>query len=130
MLQQTDIDSNATVFVPRYLIVHPAQALRARELVQSAFNPDTADRTKNVLANSLEIIVTPYITSTNWYLAADPNQANTFEIGLWKGNPAPELFYEDPNDGHGFEFDEIRTKIRLIFGGTVLDPRSFVKGTV
>lgn len=129
MLQQTDIDSNNVVFIPRYLIVHPAQALRARELVESQFNPDSGDRTKNPMANALEIIVTPYITSTNWYLAADPKQANTFEIGLWKGSATPELFYEPTNTGHAFDFDEIRTKVRLIFGGALLDPRSFVKGT-
>jgi len=145
MLQQTDLDSNAAMFIPKYLVVHPAQALTARELTivvhpaqaltareltMSPLDPDTANNTKNVLQGQLEVIVTPFLTSTNWYLVADPSQADTVEIGLWHGSAEPEFFYENPDSGHAFDFDEIRMKVRLIFGGASLDPRAFVKGTV
>ena len=112
MLSQTDIDSNAAMFIPKFLVVHPAEALRAAELVESTLNPDSGDNAINALKNKLTVIVTPYITSTNWYLIADPAQADTFEIGLWKGSAEPELFYEPTNSGHAFEYDEIRLKVR------------------
>lgn len=130
MLQQTDLDSNAAMFIPKYLVVHPAQALTARELTMSPLDPDTANNTKNVLQGQLEVIVTPFLTSTNWYLVADPSQADTVEIGLWHGSAEPEFFYENPDSGHAFDFDEIRMRVRLCFGGVALDPRAFVKGTV
>ena len=61
---------------------------------------------------------------------ADPGLgANTMEAGLWGGTAEPELFYEPGNTGHGFVFDEIRSKIRTIFGGAVLDPRAWYKDT-
>jgi hypothetical protein len=129
MTAQTDLDENACIFMPQYLVVHPAQALRAQELVVSTLDPDTGENRANVLKGKLEVIVTPYITSTNWYLIADPAQADTFEVGLWHGSAEPEFFTEDPNSGHAFQFDENRCKVRLIFGGALLDYRGFVKGT-
>jgi len=137
MLQQTQLDSSSTftdtnympaMYIPKYLVVHPANSLLAKRLLKSANYPGNANNDVNVLNGELELIVTPFITSTHWYMIADPATANTFEAGLWGGNAAPELFYEPANTGHNFAFDEIRTKIRTIFGGNVLDPRAFIHG--
>ena len=140
MLQQTQLDSAAVasftdaaympaMYIPKYLIVHPSDVLTAKRMLYSPQWPGKADNDVNVLPE-LEILVTPFITATHWYLMADPGQgANTMEAGLWGGNATPELFYEPNNTGHGFAFDEMRMKIRTIFGGGVLDPRAWVLGS-
>lgn len=139
MLQQTQLDSSSTftdtnympaVYSPKYLIVHTSKVLTAKRLLYSPQWPGKADNDVNVLQGELEILSTPFITSTHWYLMADPNQgANTMEAGLWGGNSTPELFYEPNNTGHGFAFDEMRMKIRTVFGGGILDPRAWVGGS-
>ena len=141
MLQQTQLDSAAVasftsenympaMYIPKYLIVHPSDLLTAKRLLQSVQYPGKSDNDTNVLNGELQIIVTPFITGTHWYLMADPAQgANTMEAGLWGGNAAPELWYEPANTGHAFAFDEVRTKIRTIYGGGLLDPRAWVLGS-
>jgi hypothetical protein len=138
MLQQTQLDSSATftdanympaMYIPKFLIVHPSDLLTAKRMLFTPNWPGKADNDLNVLPE-LQIMVSPYITGTHWYLMADPGQgANTMEVGLWGGNATPELFYEPANTGHGFAFDEVRTKIRTIFGGAVLDPRAWILGS-
>lgn len=126
----TDEDYMSAVFVPRYLIVDPTHGLLAKRLLATPNFPGSANNDVNVLNGELEIIVSPYAGATYWYLMADPGQgANTMEAGLWGGNASPELFYEAANSGHNFAFDEVRTKIRTIFGGGVLDPRAWLQNT-
>ncbi len=138
MLQQTQLDSSSTftdnnympaMYIPKFLIVHPSDVLTAKRMLYTPNWPGKADNDVNVLPE-LQLLVTPFITATHWYLMADPGQgANTMEAGLWSGNSAPELFYEPNNTGHGFAFDEMRMKIRTVFGGGVLDPRAWILGS-
>lgn len=139
MLQQTALGSSSTftddtfnpaMYIPKYLWVHTSQLLTAQALIRSLLDPDNSNNTSNVLQGQLEVRHTPYITPTHWYLQADPAMgANTMEAGLWKGSKDPELFYEDKGSGHEFAFDETRIKERLIFGGSLLDPRSWILGS-
>jgi len=139
MLAQTALGSDSTFtddgyvpvqYIPKYLLVHTSDVLTAKRILQSSGVAENANNGDNVLQGELEIISTPYITSTHWYLMADPGMgANTMEAGLWHGSAEPEFFYEAADSGRHFAFDELRTKVRTIFGGTLLDPRAWVLGS-
>lgn len=142
MLAQTALDSSTTFtdadyipvqYIPKYLWVHTSQFLNARAILGSSHVAEDANNRINPLEDpyaGLQLRVTNYITSTNWYLQADPGMgANTMEAGLWGGKAGPEFFYEKPDTGHNFGFDEIRMKVRQIYGGALLDPRAWYLGT-
>lgn len=76
----------------------------------------------------LEYIVNPFTdNNTNVFLVADPRLFETIEIGFL-GGEQPEMFIQDlPNVGTYFFADKIVYKIRHIYGGAVLDFRSFVR---
>jgi len=84
----------------------------------------------NIHRNTFETIVVDYWTDSGlWYLVADPTLSNTVEIGFLNGKQEPELLTQDqPNVGSVFTADKISYKIRHIYGGVVLDYRSFIRG--
>ena len=144
MLQQTALDSSVTFtddnfvpvqYIPKYLIVHTSELMNAVAILGSDHVAEDANNRINPIESgnpirNLQIIHTPYITSTHWYLMADPAMgANTMEAGLWRGSAEPEFFYETPNTGHNFGFEDVRMKVRSIFGGTLLDPKAWVAGS-
>lgn len=58
--------------VPKYLIVPTDLEWTAKEILTSAQEPYVADNTNNVLQNSLELLVVPYLTDTDaWFIASD-----------------------------------------------------------
>ena len=57
---------------PRKLVVHPNDALTAKELIGSPNKPGTANDEINALAGEVSVIVTPYLTDTDsWFLLGD-----------------------------------------------------------
>lgn len=58
---------------PRKLVISPQDQLTARELLGSTLKPGTANNELNALNDfSIEVVVTPYLTSTNdWFLLGD-----------------------------------------------------------
>lgn len=91
-----------------------------------------------------EVVVNPWIpivdTSANkdksWYLFADPGVGRpAMEVGFLRGHEAPELFMKAPNavrigggivgaEEGSFETDGIDYKVRHVFGGALMDPKS------
>ncbi len=63
---------------PRYLLVHPANEWKARELLQSTYDPESPNNAVNTIrSRNLELIVTPYYTDTDAFtLIADPAISN------------------------------------------------------
>lgn len=96
-------DSNGVEIniTPKYLFVPSELDLFARELVGSAAVVGSTDRpAANVLSHlGLEVVSSPYLNSakftgasaTGWYLFADPNMADTFEIGYLNGQRTPTV---------------------------------------
>jgi hypothetical protein len=86
----------------------------------------------NVHRNSFELLVVDYWTdSNNWFLVADPRMVPTIEIGFWQGKEEPEIFVQDmPNVGSLFDSDQVKYKIRHIYGGSPLDHRAFYMSNV
>jgi len=80
---------------------------------------------------NLEYIVNPFLTAIDSnnqvYLVADPNRFETMEVAFL-GSEQPEMFVQDlPNVGTYFFADKIVYKIRHVYGGNVLDFRSFLR---
>ena len=85
---------------PRKLVIHPNDELTARELMRSSGKPGTANNDVNVLFGEFDIVVTPYITSTNdWFLFGDK-----FET-VWYWDVQPRTGMEDE-----FETEVIKRK--------------------
>jgi hypothetical protein len=77
-----------------------------------------------------EVIVADWFTDNNdWFLIADPRLVPTIEAGFLNGRDEPELWVQDnPTSGSVFTSDKITYKIRHVWGGAVLDYRSFYRG--
>lgn len=57
---------------PKYLLVPSDLEWTAKEILGSALEPYVNDNTKNVLANSLQLLVWPFLTDTDaWFILSD-----------------------------------------------------------
>lgn len=76
--------------------------------------------------------VVDYWTDANdWCATADKSATPLIEVGFYGGRQDPELFVQDqPTQGSLFTNDQIKYKIRHIYGGAVIDYRGFYKAVV
>ena len=129
MVKQTEKDSGEQLGIgPRFLLV----PFQLEESAVDLFRRNTENERTFVQSLSLDIIAVTHFTDANdWYLAADPNDIPTIEMGFLDGRTEPELFVQDdPNQGSLFSHDRITYKIRHVYGGTVLDYRGLYKAVV
>ena len=152
---QVDTDGNPIYLGNVILVVPPAlkitanNILNATEILAADGGGDGTGnnqlRVANWLKNDVSVVVDPWLPivsttngNTSWYLFADPNVGRpAMEIGFLSGHETPELFMKSPNasrvgggtvdpmDGD-FDTDSIDTKVRHVFGGVLLDPKSAV----
>lgn len=96
-------ESGVPIVIPaRKLIIAPANIPLAREILGSPNKPFTADNEINILAGSLEMVVSHYMTDTNaWFVFAD--KADTDVWFMWR-----EKFTTDASD----DFDSGDGKIK------------------
>lgn len=106
--------------VPRYLIIPAALEVTAEVLLASLVDPTKQNDTPNPSwIRNLELVVDPRldeVSEKGWYLAADHNQVDTFEIAHLNGQRG--VFTEEDND---FNTDNYRIKARLDFATQVID---------
>ena len=137
-----------TLVVPPALEVVAQNILNATALTIGGFGTSaTAQQitTANWLARKVKLAVNYYLPivsttngNTSWYLFANPSSGRpALEIGHLLGHETPEIFIKSPNamrvggglinpmDGD-FDLDSIVYKVRHVFGGGVLEPRSVV----
>ena len=76
----TDDRSKQQVVRPKYLLVPPGVEWTARELLNSAYDPESANNAINpIQSRNLQLIVDPYLTDTDaWFLLAEKNPVITF----------------------------------------------------
>jgi len=76
----TDDRSKQQVVKPKYIMVAPAGEWTAREILNSAYDPESANNAINPLqSRNLQLIVNPYLTDDDaWFLLADKNPIITF----------------------------------------------------
>ena len=143
-----------TLVVPPALKVPAMNILNATEVITAngsggastdAGRPDRL-RVANWMTNGVKLIVNPWLPlisstangSSSWYLFADPAVGRpAMEVGFLIGHELPEMFQKSPNAmrvGGGlvdptegdFDTDAIEWKVRHVFGGTLMDPKSAV----
>lgn len=71
-------------------------------------------------------VVAHWTDANNWFATADKRDVPLIELGFYGGQEEPELFVQDnPTQGSLFSNDQIKYKIRHIYGGNVMDFRGF-----
>ena len=68
-----------------------------------------------------DIIDTPRLTGSRFYLFANPEEAPVIEVAFLDGNQEPYLEMQE-----GFDVDGTRYKVRLDFGVAAIDYRGAV----
>jgi hypothetical protein len=97
----------------------------ARVVNDAQYDPDTANklqRPNKVRGLLRDIVDTPRILDTKWYLFADPSEAPVIEVAFLDGQDQPFLDMEE-----GFSVDGARWKVRLDFGVGAIDYRGAVR---
>ena len=114
MRKQQDFAGKTIGVRPRFLIVPPDLEFQAMTITNSAGVPGSNNNDINVMMGYTTPIVSPQLTNTTqWYMAADPREIDTLEIGFVGGQVNPALFIQDsPLLGNNFSSDLISYKIR------------------
>lgn len=111
---------------PKYLLVPADKETEAAQYLRSEADPDGKHSgVTNVFRNSLDIIVDAELdqySESAWYMAADPNIADTLEVTYLRGQEEPTLETDIPFDRLGMDF-----RIYFDYGVTVLDSRGLFK---
>lgn len=126
--------------VPKILIVPNELEFRAKRIINPSdtyhLSP-TADTGTDVDPQAfknmgMQVLVYDVLTdATDWWAVADPTKAPTMVMGFWNGQREPELFVQDePTTGAVFTADKITYKVRHVYGGDILDHRSFYRQVV
>lgn len=99
---------------PAKLVVHPNDELTAREIMESALKPGTANNDKNVIGR-FQLIVSQYITSTDdWFLLGN----DLAQTSLWYWDVQPRTAMED-------DFDREIIKRKRVHGSSCRHARWF-----
>jgi hypothetical protein len=125
MGMQPELGSNDPLgLTPRYLWVPPALEEVGFNLFRRGTN---LDRTF-LQSQPIEVAPVWYWTGDDWAISADPAYAPGIEIAFLDGDENPRLDLQDnPSVGSLFSNDQITYRIRHIFGGAVVDCRSWYK---
>lgn len=119
---------------PKYIVV-PNELRRTAFEIANSLNTAVSGRAETVnnmySKMNLEVIQVPYWTdNNNFAVVADPAQSPGIEIGFLNGNQDPEILQEVSNTGSDFTNDQVRYKLRHVYGGCVVDFRPFVGNVV
>lgn len=97
----------------------------ARTANGSEYDPDANNKLQraNIVRGLFrDVVDTPRITDTKWYMFADPDEAPVLEVAFLDGIEEPFLDQEE-----GFTVDGARYKARLDFGVAAIDYRGAVR---
>ena len=128
MRLQKDADEIATALnlQPRFIIVPAALEDTAVSLMGNSIDPSQSNPAiKNPVANMAKVIVDARldaVSSTGFYLATDPSQYQTVEIGYLNGDDSPYIDVEED-----WNTDGTKWKVRLDWGVSIVDYRGLAK---
>ncbi|GHO56779.1 hypothetical protein [Ktedonobacter robiniae] len=130
MREQTNFAGKRIGLRPRYLIVPPELEWTSMVVTKSAGVPGSPNNDINPMLGYVQPIVSPQLTSsTQWFLAADPREIDTIEVGFVGGQVNPALFIQDqPMLGLNFTQDVLTFKCRHEYGGATTDFRGLYRG--
>ncbi len=130
MAKQTDPNSGATLNIqPRFLMVPKALEHTARVLMAATYDPAGTAGTlpPNPFSGRYEVITDARLDGQTygtaaWYLLADPNIFDTFEVAFLNGMAEPYMRENEKWDGQGTSY-----LVGVDFGVSALDFRSVHK---
>ncbi len=135
MREQTNFAGKRIGLRPKYLIVPPELEFTGMVIVKSAGVPGSNNNDINPMMGYTQLIVSPQLpaagtpSQSSWYLAADPAEVDTIEIGFVGGQVNPAMFIQDnPLYGLNFTQDAVSYKVRHEYGGAVMDWRGMYRG--
>lgn len=103
---------------PRFLVVGPELETSAEKLMATITPTDTGD----VQPVKLTVVVEPRIEGKSWFVVASPGSVDGLAYAHLQSEPGPQLEYRV-----GFDVDGVEFKVRLDFGCSFLDWRSWYK---
>lgn len=121
--KQTAVGGGYLSLVPRFWIVAPEWESAAEIILANASRRTTTEKDTAEWIASLQLVVEPRLPATATWLATDPNQIDTVELGLLVENEDGPVLEEERE----FIRDEYRWKVRHAFGVKPLDWRGLVK---
>lgn len=134
----TDVLGSANL--PKFIIVPAELEARANRILNpsDAYTFQVTDDTGTTIdpqafrgAGMQTIVYDPLTDTNNWYAVADPRRRDTIVVGFLNGRQQPDLVVQDQAQvGSVFTADKISWRIRMLFGGDVLDHRSFYRNVV
>ena len=148
MAAQTDVLGRPLGIRGVHLVVPPALEITARGILTSALQQQLASAvpiaTANVVAQmGIQLHVNPFVsmidTSGNknmtWYLFADTGSIKAMEFDYLRGHETPEICMKNSDKvsptgaplgafSGDFATDNIFYRVRIVCGGTQLDPRA------
>jgi ATP-dependent protease ClpP protease subunit len=123
MMAQKDKGLNDFVVIqPRVLLCAPGKKQIAWETVNSLTDVASSNANKKNYVQAqmnLEVVSSPYLTSTPWYLFGDPADAEAFEVAFLDGVQEP--FIDEEVE---FMTDAMNMKVRLDYGVAAIDWRA------
>ena len=130
MREQTNFAGKRIGLRPRFLIVPPELEWQAMIITKSAGVPGSNNNDINPLMGYVTPIVSPQLTNTTqWFMACDPREIDTIEVGFVGGAVNPVLLIQDsPLLGLNFSNDVISYKCRHEYGAAVIDFRGLYRG--
>lgn len=78
-ITQRDDSGKFQIVVPKWILIHPNNSWKVKELLNSQYDPETANNAVNTITDfNLKPIISPYYTDTDAFtLIADPPHANS-----------------------------------------------------
>lgn len=126
MASQKDISGNDFLDLrPAVFLSGLVYGSTARVLNTSQYDPDIANKLQrpNICAGLFrDVVDSPRITDTTWFLFADPNEAPVIEVAFLEGEDQPFLDQQE-----GFTVDGSRWKVRMDYGVAAVDYRGAVR---
>lgn len=128
--------------VAKYLIVPSALQATAQIIVnaEQVLNAAGTYLQPNPAYKMVEVICEDALLDQNdWYVTCDPTDVPTVQVNFLKGKQEPDLLLEAPTavtvmggaeDPFGFEYDEIKYKVRYDFGISLCNWQGAVRSIV
>lgn len=124
MMKQMDPSQNDYLsLIPAVAVCNPLLMSALKVLNGSVYDPDAIANKPSTKPNAVagivqDIVDSPRITWSAWYLFADPNIAPVIEVAFLDGNDMPFL-----DQQNGFSVDGTQYKVRLDYGVNEIDYR-------
>ncbi|MBO6759281.1 MAG: Clp protease ClpP [Roseibium sp.] len=116
MAKQKDRDgqTEGSNITPRYILLPHALRETVLQVLNSEYDPSKTTRAANTVRGAVEPIMDARLdaaSATGWYLAADPNAADTIEVSYLDGMQTPTLEQQE-----GWKIDGSEFKVRIDAG--------------